>query len=88
VVACFGAARIAKFSDVFTSDAERDPKHPARVNYRGVAALAALAAEAGRDQRIVCRCSPRHQRAMRISSSRQWMACIIINGVVNPCCLS
>lgn len=53
VIACFGAQRIAKITDVFTRPEESDSTHPAAVNYRGVARLAAAAAEAGTVRRFV-----------------------------------
>ena len=55
VVACFGAQRISKITDAlpFTRPDEDDPAHPAAVNYRGVARLAAAAAEAGTVRRFV-----------------------------------
>ena len=53
VIACFGAQRVSKVTDVFTKPEEADPNHPAAVNCRGVARLAALAAEAGTVRRFV-----------------------------------
>ena len=41
VVACFGAQRISKISDLFAKPHETDPTHPAAVNHRGVRALVA-----------------------------------------------
>lgn len=53
VIACFGAQRVAKITDVFTKPEDNDPAHPAAVNYRGVARLAAAAAAAGTVRRFV-----------------------------------
>ena len=46
-VACFGAQRIGKLSDLVSSPEETDARHPYSVNYLGVERLARCAEEAG-----------------------------------------
>ena len=55
VVACFGAQRLSKITDILGvgSPETNDRTHPAAVNHRGVARLAALAASAGTVRRFV-----------------------------------
>ena len=53
VVACFGAQRISKISDLFAKPHETDPTHPAAVNHRGVRALVDAAVAAGTVRRFV-----------------------------------
>ena len=55
VVACFGAQRLSKITDILGvgSPETNDATHPAAVNHRGVARLAALAASAGTVRRFV-----------------------------------
>ena len=38
-IACFGAARIARLSDLWTNPSLHDPSHPRAVNYQGVVNL-------------------------------------------------
>jgi nucleoside-diphosphate-sugar epimerase len=50
-VACFGAQRVTKFSDLWT-DSTQDPSHPYQINYQGVVNVVA-AAKAANVEKIV-----------------------------------
>ena len=53
VVACFGAQRVSKITDLFARPHETDPTHPAAVNHRGVRTLVDAAVAAGTVRRFV-----------------------------------